>query len=105
MNATEMRKLADQAIQRSKVRAEVDATEAEAKRREAAKRWWMDHGIRGIFKGIRQAAERGDPLYRATFVDCPDYVVKYIKDRGFEVERSSSKRAPLEWVHTLTVGW
>jgi hypothetical protein len=112
--AEEMRRLTEKANQQRALTKKDEELAAEAARLKAerSKRlWWGAHGVPEMLWKIRQAAERGTSFYTEIFDDCPDYVVKYIRDRGFEAELSDGQ---LRWndndacdyyTRVLTVRW
>ena len=95
MKAKEMRKLTDLVNQQRGSRKKEIANMAEVTRLKAAeynKRWWLSIGIPRLLEQIKMAAQDGNSFYEEVIDECPDYVVDSLRDKGFEVERTSAKR-------------
>lgn len=107
MNATEMRELTEKADRLREVQLKAEEAEAELKRQETDaehKPWWESTGIPQLRGRIRRGAQRGcrfqtERLSRRH--GCPEYVVDYFKDRGFEVDVSGDGDMP----QVITIRW
>jgi len=95
MNAAEMRKLTVEANQQRELRKKEDAATAKAEALRAAastKKWWLTQGVGQLLDKVKQAAGEGKKFYEEVIDVCPDYVVDYIRSKGFEVTRTTAKR-------------
>jgi hypothetical protein len=117
MIADEMRKLTEETNQRyasdklAEVAAAKDKAVVDAK---AMKLWWFAEGIPKLLVEVRCAARRGLPFYEEVIDECPDYVVKSFKAKGFEVSRATALRGLRDigdntWerynAHVLLIRW